>query len=103
MTCRDAGVFCDQEPFDVAPRVRRSADATLLSKPWNLFRSLRAFMADGCYTLTAEEYRRRLMTCTHCGERDRSTCARCGCRLALKARGRAFTCPLGRWQSTDAT
>lgn len=64
---------------------------------WNLAESLAAFIADGCKTVSKEQYQQRLEICAECPERQHNTCRRCGCRLSLKAQGRAFTCPLGKW------
>jgi hypothetical protein len=64
---------------------------------WNLARALADFLADGCQTLTEEQYRRRLEICDTCDRRRGNRCLVCGCRLALKARGRAFQCPLSQW------
>ncbi|NUQ61893.1 MAG: hypothetical protein HUU20_05370 [Pirellulales bacterium] len=79
-----------------------SAKATgppsLPRQAWNLASALAGFVADGCRTVTAEEYRRRLEVCDACGERRGDRCLKCGCRLSLKARGRAFRCPLGKWE-----
>jgi len=69
---------------------------------WNLARSLADFLADGCKTLTQEQYRARLEICDRCDQRRGNRCLKCGCRLSLKARGRAFKCPLGKWPTVDA-
>ena len=68
---------------------------------WNLARSLADFVADGCKTVTKEAYARRLEICDACDERRGNRCLKCGCRLALKARGQAFRCPRDRWPDTD--
>ena len=70
---------------------------------WNLARSLADFVADGCKTVSEEEYRMRLEICDRCDQRRGNRCLKCGCRLSLKARGRAFKCPLRKWPSVDAT
>jgi len=41
--------------------------------------------------------RQRLEICDTCDQRRRGRCLKCGCRLRLKARGRAFKCLLGKW------
>jgi len=64
---------------------------------WNLAASLASFMADGCKTLTKPEYETRLKICDACDQRRGNQCLQCGCRLSLKARGRAFQCPLNKW------
>jgi len=67
---------------------------------WNLAQALADFVADGCKTLTEPAYRRRLEICDACDQRRGNRCLKCGCRLSLKARGRAFRCPLDRWPDT---
>ena len=69
----------------------------LYQQAWNLAQSLTAFVADGCKTVTADQYRQRLEICDGCDRRRGNRCAACGCRLSLKARGRAFRCPLSKW------
>jgi hypothetical protein len=70
---------------------------------WNLARSLAEFLADGCKTLTEEQYRARLEICDNCDQRRENRCLNCGCRLSLKARGRAFQCPFRKWPAVDAS
>jgi hypothetical protein len=64
----------------------------------NLFQSVVAFVGDGCALVDDTEYRQRLETCRACDRRTGKRCTACGCWIALKARGRAFSCPLGRWR-----
>ena len=64
---------------------------------WNLAKALAAFVADGLRTVEADEYRARLDVCDLCKRRRSNRCLECGCRVALKARGRAFHCPIGKW------
>ncbi len=70
---------------------------SLLRQAWNLAQALADFVADGCKTVTEEQYRQRLKTCDACDRRRENRCMECGCRLSLKARGRAFKCPLDKW------
>jgi len=70
---------------------------SLARQAWNLARSLADFVADGCKTLGESEYRRRLEICDTCPLRRGNRCLKCGCRLSLKARGRAFKCPENKW------
>ena len=101
--CFNAGVFCDKDPIEPKKEVTRSSNRQFWSKPWNLLKSMRDFVADGCRTLSLEDYRARLMVCTYCDKRERNTCSICGCHLNLKARGRAFKCPLDKWpKASDA-
>jgi len=71
------------------PSLRRQA--------WNLATSLAAFVSDGLKLVDADEYKRRLEICDGCDRRSGGRCSKCGCNLAIKARGRAFRCPLGKW------
>lgn len=64
---------------------------------WNLATSLADFVVDRCRTVTEDEYRQRLEVCDACEERRDNRCTKCGCYLSLKARGRAFRCPLDKW------
>ncbi len=57
-----------------------------------------AFVGDGCVLVNDTEHRRRLDVCRTCDRRAGRRCAACGCWIAMKARGRAFSCPLGRWE-----
>lgn len=74
-----------------------SATPSLLRKGWNAAVAVAQFVADGGWTLTPEEFRFRLEICETCDRRKNNTCTACGCNLTLKARGRAFNCPLGKW------
>lgn len=76
---------------------------SLARQAWNLAQSLADFVADGCKTVPAELYRLRLEICDTCEERQGNRCTKCGCRLSLKARGRAFRCPINKWPEVPAT
>ncbi len=85
-------------PRPATPEQAQSTRSPNLTRQaWNLARALADFVADGCRTVTAEQYRQRLEVCDVCEHRRRNRCLKCGCRLSLKARGRAFGCPLGKW------
>lgn len=47
--------------------------------------------------VSQEEYVRRLTICDACDQRTNNRCAKCGCLLSIKARWRAFGCPLEKW------
>jgi len=101
--CREAGIFFDAEPIEVEHTIKRSKDYSLWSRPWNLLKSLRDFTKDGCRTLSVDDYKRRLDVCTACPQRERNKCGICGCYLSLKARGRAFRCPLDKWPAPESS
>ncbi|NLS96848.1 MAG: hypothetical protein GXX96_32330 [Planctomycetaceae bacterium] len=102
------GHFEPQDGTEVASSVHSSGAAaptgsgpghppSLVRQAWNLATSLADFVADGCKTVTAEQYRQRLEICDGCPHRRNNRCMKCGCRLSLKAQGRAFKCPEGKW------
>ncbi len=70
----------------------------LATQASNLFQSVVAFVGDGCGIVDDEQYRRRLETCSTCDRRVGKRCSACGCWINVKARGRAFRCPIGRWK-----
>ncbi|MEZ6064052.1 MAG: hypothetical protein R3C19_27210, partial [Planctomycetaceae bacterium] len=69
----------------------------LWKQAWNVTQAVASFLADGCRTLDEDAYRRRLEICEDCEQRQGNRCMSCGCQLLVKARGRAFQCPLGKW------
>jgi hypothetical protein len=64
---------------------------------WNITSSLAAFVTDGAKLVDKEMYAARLEVCDACDQRSGNRCGSCGCLLSLKASGRAFDCPLGKW------
>jgi len=69
-------------------------------RAWNLTKALAAFAADGCQTVSKTTYRIRLQTCAPCQRREDNWCLECGCFLPIKAKGRAWRCPLDKWPAT---
>ena len=69
-------------------------------RAWNLTKALAAFAADGCRTVSKATYRIRLQTCAPCPRREENRCLECGCFLPIKAKGRAWQCPLDKWPAT---
>jgi len=69
-------------------------------RAWNLAKALTAFAADGCRTVPKATYRIRLQTCAACPRREDNWCLECGCFLLVKAKGRAWNCPLDKWPAT---
>lgn len=85
--------FCGCEtPTPVKrPPVRKMA--------WSLAKSIAAFVADPRF-VDQDEYKKRLSICDGCPSRIESRCGECGCYVAVKARGKVFECPLGKWSGT---
>ena len=76
------------------PPLRRQA--------WDLTRSLATFVVRGMKMVTKEQYRQRLEICDTCDRRRGNRCLECGCRLATKAKGKVFKCPLDKWPKLTA-
>lgn len=90
---------CDEpRPVPSADEILRTPPATT-AQAWNLAKSLAAFVADGMKTVEKHEYAERLTICETCEERRGGRCLQCGCNLAIKAKGRVFQCPLGKWSA----
>ncbi len=79
-----------------------------ITMAWNLTKAIAEFVASGCKTVTEDEYRRRIEACLepennneHCENLvDEKRCGMatgCGCYIAEKATGEAWTCPRGKW------
>lgn len=45
--------------------------------------------------------RARLLICDDCDKREENSCTVCGCYLPVKARGKAWHCPLGKWPGDE--
>ena len=58
---------------------------------------LNPLVGDGCGIVDDATYQRRLEVCRKCDRLSGNRCAACGCFINVKARGRIFRCPLGRW------
>ena len=69
-------------------------------RAWNLAKALTVFAVDGCRTVPKATYRIRLQTCAACPRREDNWCLECGCFLLVKAKGRAWNCPLDKWPAT---
>ena len=74
--------------------------SSITDRAWNLAKALTAFAADGCRTVPKATYRIRLQTCAACPRREDNWCRECGCFLPVKAKGRAWDCPLEKWPAT---
>ena len=87
-----------QQEFGVpADLPARPAEPPLVEQVWNFAKAMKDFVADGLQTVSSDEYAARLAVCEECNQRVENRCLLCGCYLSLKARGRAFTCPLEKW------
>jgi hypothetical protein len=76
---------------------------SLATRAWNFAAAVAQFAADGCTTVSREQYQARLAVCERCEQREGNFCNACGCVLALKAGMRSEDCPLGRWNRPAAT
>jgi len=87
-----------EQVASAAEPVGQQAFPPLATQASNFFQAAVAFVGDGCALVDDAEYRRRLTVCHFCDRRSERRCTACGCWIGLKARGRAFTCPLDRWK-----
>ncbi len=74
---------------------------SLAQRAWNFASAVTEFVADGCTTVTEEQYRELLVSCEWCEQREGNFCLACGCLLTLKAGMRLEDCPLSRWPKTQ--
>lgn len=72
------------------------------TQAWNFVKSMFGFVADGMQLVSQDTYQQRLAVCNTCDSRRGDRCMECGCGLSLKARGRAFECPLNKWDRPSA-
>ena len=70
----------------------------LATQAANLFESVVALVGDGCGVVDDTVYQRRLDICRTCDRLRGNRCTACGCFIKVKARGRIFRCPIGRWE-----
>jgi len=97
--CPDGKVLTNEEVAAATAKPTQQLPS-VATMAWNLTKSLAAFVADGCKTVDADEYQRRLTICDSCEHRlkDKDRCVKCGCYLSMKAKGRAFECPEKKWE-----
>lgn len=95
--CPGIGRIMDEPVRHVPACAKRPP--SLVRQAWNLTRSLADFVADGCKLVDRDEYQRRLEVCDVCEFRRGNQCLECGCRLSIKAQGRAFKCPQNKWET----
>lgn len=73
----------------------------LARRLWNVAAAAADFARDG-FAVTGEvTYQARLAICDRCEFRQEAICAECGCYIKAKAAGRAWSCPIGRWDVPD--
>lgn len=72
---------------------------SLLEQFGNAAKAAVDFVASGFETVDDAEYERRRKICRACDQFDAKAdrCKRCGCSMAIKARGKVFACPEGKW------
>jgi hypothetical protein len=84
---------------------------TILTEGWDVLKALSVFTLSGFAVVDKVEYKHRLLTCDECPSRgdervnnNAARCGECGCYVAIKARGKAWRCPIGKWSEevTDA-
>ena len=79
-----------------------TGEPTVLQMFWNVASSVAAFVGYGMQGADKEVYAARLAVCDTCEQRSGNRCLKCGCLLSLKASGRIFECPLGKWPDSAA-
>lgn len=86
-----------ENPRPADYEMRAEVSPTLVSKVIGARSAAIAFVADGMRLLSDDQTAERLRICASCEDHQGNWCRRCGCNLAVKARGRAFECPAGKW------
>ncbi len=79
----------EPQPPDLARRV------------WNFAVAAADFARDGFVVVDEATYQARLAVCDRCELRQEALCTECGCYIKAKAAGRAWSCPIGRWDVPD--
>lgn len=90
--------LCSLRNTSEPPSLESPTESLSLRKlGWNVAVSLASFVADGARTVSLAQFQSRLEVCSKCDRRRGNRCRECGCQLTLKASGRVFRCPLGKW------
>ena len=102
VVCQRCGETIVTEPGATMAFHRCNPELLMPSVPqrvWNLAKAVAEFVADGCKTVSAEEYAARLAVCDTCDRRKGVWCKhrKCGCNRLIKAKGRAWKCPMNKW------
>jgi len=105
----NADYFDVWENFHRQEAIQSRPGPSVIQMAWNFTEAIAQFAADvrthglhGAF-VDRDEYRRRLEICDQCippsGYRLGNRCSHqaCGCFLVAKARGRAWRCPVGKW------
>lgn len=101
--CQQRSIVC-HSPRPMPETVELSAivEASLIQKMWNFTGAVAAFVSDGMTLVDKETFSARMAICESCEYRSDNQCLKCGCNLTMKASGRAFACPIGKWVTTKA-
>ena len=70
---------------------------TIIEEVWDRSKSIISFVADGCHTVTPEQYKERMTICNSYCHRAGKRCGSCGCYIAIKGKGRVWVCKEGKW------
>ena len=73
----------------------------LARRLWNVAAAAADFARDGFALADEATYQARLAVCNRCELRQEAICTECGCYIKAKAAGRAWSCPIGRWDVPD--
>lgn len=100
--CQERTTECnDPRPTPAISDLATIVEASFAKKIWNFGAAVTAFVSDGMKLVDEETYAARMAVCESCEFRSNNHCAQCGCMLALKASGRAFKCPVGKWETVE--
>ncbi len=79
-----------REPIELPP---------LKTQVVSFLKSMAELAGDGFRLVEDDEFQRRVAICESCDTFDRRAgrCRKCGCYGKLKARGRVWKCPKGKW------
>lgn len=100
--CPQRNLNCE-EPRPAPSELQLSAKLAvpLAEKVFNFTSAVAAFVSDGFQLVDKETYAERMAVCELCELRSGNYCGKCGCALSLKASGRVFQCPIGKWGKTE--
>lgn len=106
--CSDCGKIIQLPPPTKPPMncpfciINQAGELSLAKKAWNLTTAVASFVADGFKTVDSTAYQNRLEICESCDRRKGWVCLECGCKIEIKARGRAWDCPLKQWPTVTS-